>query len=258
MIQKPYYMLDFSASACMFEIRVNDYPVINMNIEGQVSTILPINYAILESGKLNISHIILPLLGETSIHPKAELKYDIKLFDVSNDFVFQKQFGEYKSDPVDESTKLPVITSAKQFTAEVPYKLAAWQEGIEIKEAKEIKEKLLLAYQQISNLINLGKYEDFEQKILNREINMTTSMYLSKTESESRINELIEDFKTGFKVMPIDKNAIFKVYGFGKVFMLKKINGESALYLFNKKTNEELTLDISFYIPKGKTEFEII
>ena len=43
---KPYYMIDFSASACLFEIRINDYPVIQMNIEGRVSSMIPINYAL--------------------------------------------------------------------------------------------------------------------------------------------------------------------------------------------------------------------
>ena len=35
MKNQPYHVIDFSASACLFEIRVNDYPVIHMNVEGQ-------------------------------------------------------------------------------------------------------------------------------------------------------------------------------------------------------------------------------
>ncbi|MBF8455572.1 hypothetical protein IV494_00115 [Kaistella sp. G5-32] len=47
MIKKPYYMIDFSASACLFEIRINDYPVAHMDIAGQVASTIPINFAIL-------------------------------------------------------------------------------------------------------------------------------------------------------------------------------------------------------------------
>lgn len=62
MLKQPYYMLDFSASACLFEIRINDYPVIHMNIPGQIATSIPINYAILNSGIQNILVTILQLL----------------------------------------------------------------------------------------------------------------------------------------------------------------------------------------------------
>lgn len=257
MIQQPYYMIDFSASACMFEILINDYPVISMNVEGQVSTNLPINYSILESGEQVISHKIMPLLGETLIHEKAELKYDIKLFDVSSDFVFKEQFAEYKSEPI-EDKKIPVITYNKKFTAKVPYKLEAWQNGALLKNDDKHKEKLYFAYNEIINLINKGDYNSFQKKITAREHNMTTSMYLDKSESEARVGELVDDFKNGFNTIPVDKNSVFHIYGFGKVAMLKKLNGESGLSLINEKTGEELMLDISFYIPQGSEKFEVI
>lgn len=257
MTQQPYYMIDFSASACMFEILINDYPVISMNVEGQVSTTLPINYSILESGEQVVSHKIFPLLGETSIHEKAELKYDIKLFDVSNDFVFKEQFAEYKSEPI-EDKKIPVIAYNKKFTAKVPYKLEAWQNGTVIKNDDKHKDKLHLAYNEIINLINKGDYNSFQNRITAREHNMAASMYLSKSESEARLEELVEDFKSGFNTVPVDKNSVFHIYGFGKVAMLKKLNGESGLSLINKKTGEELMLDISFYIPQGSGKFEVI
>ncbi len=39
-------MLEFTAISCMFEIRVNDNPVLTMNLSGQASSGFPINYAI--------------------------------------------------------------------------------------------------------------------------------------------------------------------------------------------------------------------
>jgi hypothetical protein len=47
-------------------------------------------------------------------------------------------------------------------------------------------------------------------------------------------------------------------YANDRVAALKKTNGEPALYLFNEETQEELMLDLSFHIPEGKTEFEVI
>lgn len=254
----PYYTIDFSASACMFEIRVNDYPVITMNVEGQVATSIPVNFAILEKGTQSISVIVMPMVGETKLHQKAELKFDIKLFDVVNDFVFKKQIGEYKMQPIDSKKVVPIINYASSFIADVPYKLDAWQKGTNLKDVKDVNEKLIKAYQNISNLINKGDYNAFSKAIEKREYNMTTSMYLSSAESKARVAELVSDFKNGFKVMPISGKSLVHKYGNGKVAAMKKLNGESALYLFSKETKEELMLDITFYIPEGKTEFEVI
>lgn len=252
-----YYMIDFSASACLFEIRVNDYPVIHMNVEGQVGSTIPINYAILKSGIQSISVTILPNIGELQMHPKSEVKFNIKLFDVANDFVFQKQFGDYQSKAVEEQ-KLPIIKYANVFEAEVTYKLDAWQNGVDLNDIDDCKEKLELAYDKIIKMIQNNQFDDYTKLISKREENMAISMYLTKTESEARISELSDDFKSGFKIQPISQDAVMFVCAENKVAFLKKINGESALFLKNEDTEEELILDISFYIPEGKKKFVVI
>ena len=251
-------MIDFSASACTFEIRVNDVPVAGLSVEGQAATAIPVNYAILQSGKQEISAKVLPLLGNVALDQKAELKFDFKLFDIDNDFVFKKQFGEYRFPSVDKAQKLPVLTYNSFFQAEVPYRLNAWQNGENLKDMKHLREKLREAYEDIKNLIDKGQYKLFKERIKIREHNMAVSMYLSQGESESRVEELIADFQSGFKVMPVPEEAVLQQYAYGKVAALKKSNGESALYLKNPKTKEELMIDIAFYIPKGKSEFEVI
>jgi len=257
MINQPYYMLDFSASACMFDIRINDYPVLILNVEGQVSTMLPINNAILESGEQNISARVMPVLGQHELDPNAELKFDIKLFDVANDFVFQKQFNEYKSEPVNEK-KIPALNYESVFWVDVPYKQDAWQNGQKLTDNKKMRSELEIAYNQISDLIKSKNYDKFRQLLANREQNIAKSMYLSENEANARIDDLIEDFENGFNVMPLPNDAVMHIYAYGKVAALKKLNGESALYLYSKKTQENLMLDISFYIPKGKNTFEVI
>lgn len=59
-------------------------------------------------------------------------------------------------------------------------------------------------------------------------------------------------------MLPLSKDALLFLYAENKVAMLKKINGEPALSLENKETEEELMSDIAFYIPKGKEDFEVI
>ncbi len=254
---KPYYMIDFSASACTFEIRVNDYPVITQNIEGQVASIIPINFAILESGNQTITAKTLPIAGQTELDSAADLRFKVLLFDVSNDFVFQEQYEEFQSGPVVEQ-KLPIIIMTGKFVANVPYVLKAWQDGQDLVNIKDVTSKLYTAYNTIASNINSGKYDLFKEKISRRENNMVMSMYLPQTEAQSRLTGLTSDFKSGFKVMPIPHDSVLQFYANNKVVALKKLNGESALYLTNDKTQEELMLDLSFYIPEGKTEFEVI
>ncbi|MBB6240489.1 hypothetical protein HDC90_005166 [Pedobacter sp. AK013] len=257
MIKQPYYMIDFSASACLFEIRINDYPVIHMNVEGQVASNIPINYAILKSGTQSISLTILPNIGDLELHNKSEVKFNIKLFDVANDFVFNQQFGDYQSDPVGEK-KLPIIKYMNSFQADVPYNLDAWQKGRNLKDIDDCRKKLESTYNKIIKIIQDGEYNKYRQLISKRENNMSSAMYLSKEESEERINELINDFNSGFKVRSISKENLMVLYANNKVAILKKLNGESALYLENEETQEELMLDISFYIPEGGSDFEVI
>lgn len=83
-------------------------------------------------------------------------------------------------------------------------------------------------------------------------------MYLSESESQGRVAELIDDFKSGFEIQPISKDAVMFVCANSKAAMLKRPNGESALFLQNLEKEEELMLDISFFMPEGKTEFEVI
>lgn len=255
--QKLYYMVDFSASACLFEVRVNDYPVVSMNMPGQVATSMPINYAILNSGKQGISAVVLPILGEEELGQNAELKFDIKVFDVSNDFVFKRQISSYKTSNISEQ-KIPVIKYVNSFEAEIPYELKSWDDGTDLSTIKNCREKLENVYSEVSRMINQKKYDEFKKMIAKREKTMAISMYLSKEEAEGRINELVADFKSGFEIQPIASDAVMILGADNRVAMLKKPNGEPALFLENKETEEELMLDLAFYIPEGKTEFEVI
>lgn len=257
-MKQPYYMIDFSAGLCMFEIRVNDIPVMTLDLAGQAASVGPMNYAIPESGLQSISATMLPHSGQLTLDPAAMLKFNIKLYDVEKDFVLKEQLAAYKFDPVGKDKKLPVMRHQLTFNATVPYQLKGWQEGTNLKDVEDMNEKLRTAYQHIATLINNKRYDRFKEVIANREHIMITSMYLNLQQASARIDGLIEDFEAGFKVAPIPANAVLQTYGNGKMAALKKINGESALYLVNEETKEELMLDLMFYIPKGKTAFEII
>lgn len=79
------------------------------------------------------------MLGETKLDEKAEMKFDIKVFDVSNDFVFKEMFGVYKSEAINSSNQIPFVKYNSTFIANVSYVLEAWQDEIELNYLKFTK-----------------------------------------------------------------------------------------------------------------------
>jgi len=255
---QPYYQIDFSASHCQFEVRVNDISVLHMEITGQVSTMVPINPGILKSGKQTIAVKILPLSGQPTVTEHAEFNYDIKLFDVSNGFEFKEQLSGFRFPPVDKSKPHTELKHEAFFNAEVPYTVKDYDGAVDLTRILTIKQLLTTAYQQIGTLVDAGNYEGFRKAIALREGIMATTMYLSKGESDARIDDLVNDFKNGFKFESIQHETVMHFYANGRSAALKKNNGESALVFMNKQTGEELMIDVTFYIPAGNTSLQII
>lgn len=257
-MKKLYYMLDFSAFQCFFQIRVNDVEIFSFNVEGQTSIDIPINQGILESGECTVEVKVFPLQGKTELHEKAYAKYKVTVFDLSSgDFVFVEQFEEQRTPPAQKA--IPFTQVSSLFYAEVPYKIDAWQNGINLKDVNfNLKEKLLQEYQKILNRIAEKQYSEIEELYRKKEENTATVMYLNEEEKKERMSKLFNDFSSGFEPVPLSKDSFVEYSAYGKRVCLKNLDGLSALRLENKETEEDLVLDIAFYIPKGKTEFEVI
>jgi len=253
---KPYYVIEFSASTCLFEIRVNDVPVIILDLPGQASSMVPVNFAILENGVQTVDAKMLPHPGQTTVDPNASLEYRVKLYDVSYEFVFKEQLKEYVFPKAEKP--LPYSRKLDQFNAQIPYQLEGWRKGVNLKDVEDAGLKLKRAYDRLALSIRNKQYDQFKNALANRENIMATSMYLSEGESVRRVANLIKDFEDGFEVMPLAPDAVLHYYANGKMAAYRRVNGEPALFLQNLEKKEELSLDLLFYIPEGKTEFEVI
>lgn len=255
---EPYYMINFSAAACLFEIRVNDQPVLTMNLTGQVSTALPINYTISSSGKQQITVKILPILGSSELSKKALLNYSVRFYDTFGGFTLLDTFDGFESEPVKENA-LPIITGGSFFEAEIPYTLKDyWKNGENIEDIKDYHLKIKKAYKEIANTIVKGNYDVLKQKMQDREYNMSTSMYLSAEDSQNRLNGMISDFKNGYDQFIFDEKALPIISAYGKKVSLKSLNGDPALSFGNEKEKEQIMLDLEFYWSKETNSFEII
>jgi hypothetical protein len=259
MIDQPYYIIDFSAVSCMFEIRVNDISVIWMNIPGQVSTRIPINFSISKTGIQEVTVKLLPILGGINLSENTEFKYTIQCFDASNNLSFKSDILEYTFPKIKKNDLLPIKVKVSTFNIEVPYVLSEpWKEGEILTKVKEVKKKLIKSYLEIGNLIANSNFELFKEKIKNRETLMAKSMYLSSKESTRRLDSLIYDFKNGFNNVKLSNDVVVIYSAYNKKASLKRANGEHALSFINVNKKEQIMLDIEFYLPKGSDEFDII
>ncbi|GAA4107055.1 hypothetical protein GCM10022393_01980 [Aquimarina addita] len=258
-MMQPYYMIEFTAVACLFEIRVNDIPVLHMNMPNQISTRIPVNYAITESGKQQISIKILPVLGNLELSEGAEFKYKLELFDTVNGFQYQDEIISYKSQIVEKDTKIPLIVDENLFVATIPYQIKDyWKQGENLKEIDNLKTLVENACNDLLKDISTKNYQDFRQKIKNREENMTSSMYIKPENAKSRISNLEFKFSTGYEALPILGDAVLIYSAYGKKVSLKKLNGDSALTFVNKEKKKQLFLDLEFYMPKDSDELEVL
>jgi hypothetical protein len=258
-MKQPYYMVQFTAISCLFEIRVNDVPIFTMELKGQTSTRIPANLGIYQSGVQEISVKMLPLKGEAKLSPGARLDYNVVLYDVSNGFEHKETFEEYRSDAVKSDSIVPLYTHKSTFKATVPYTMKSyWLDGKDLNKVKDLDDKLRASYKRIASLVKDKKFDIFKDKIANREYNMAASMYLSANEAEGRIQRLLNDFKNDYDLIEFPENTVTVYSSYGKRVSLKRLNGDPALSFVNTEEREQVMLDLEFYYSKDTQQFEII
>lgn len=257
-MKQPYYIIEFSAVNCFLDIRVNDASVLFMESDGQISTVIPINTAILESGRQRIAYNILPLLGESKLRDNVSFSASVFLLDAAERQIDNRE--EINKFILPENTTkipLPAYKSEKLFYADVPYKLNAWQNSVPLEDVKDLRTIVYKAYQKIADLFEQNRTSEFANLISKREENIATALYLSEARKTKRANSLIDVLKDGFKVIPLSDDDIMFIYGYGKLVTLKKKDGSSALLLRNSN-REELNIELMFHLEQGSNELTII
>ncbi|KAA1245318.1 hypothetical protein [Aquimarina sp. RZ0] len=259
-MKKPYYIIKFSAVECRFEIRVNDHPVLTMNVEnGQISSQIPINHAISESGMTEISVSIVPVIGSTQFSNDTKFEYTCNLYTIESGFKFVEAYERYQSPKVHDNQPLSFFANTQNLDVTVNYKLnTLWEQGNDLKDIEDFEIKLRSAYIEIANTIKNKQFKVFEDRIKNREQNIATSMYLSSVDSNARIRGLIQDFENGFDIVNLAEDSIIIYAADGKKASLKRPTGEPALSFEKAEPKEFLMLDLEFYFNKDTGRLEII
>lgn len=261
MTSLPYYMIEFNAISCFFEIRVNDNPVFSLTLESQqMSTNIPLNHGIDTSGPVRVSIKVLPISGEKSLRVETVFDYKIHLYDVAHDqFIFKETLYNYNSPKIDKENPEILLANDSIINALVPYELnTLWKQGKAISKVNDARELLKKEYEKIAYLISNKKFDTYEKMIDLREKNIASSMYLSNMESKNRFTRLIKDFNNGFDKVEFFEPLLLITSAYDRKAALRRPNGDPALSFVNKEIGEQQMLDIEFYYDKKENQFKII
>ncbi|MCW3161097.1 hypothetical protein [Chryseobacterium oryctis] len=278
---------------CNYEVLINDFPVDRYFGEGNgaASGSAPINRAILKSGlqtwKIRIYpiHDIKEINGKVTMLPRntiqegARVEIAIEGIQFKENGDIEKRFGkvvDFKA-PLKKDDKTgknifaeagkPYIEYSGTFQADVPYQLAGWEEGEDLYKLDKstLEKQLLNKYKEYSNWIQNRNLEKIAKSNLNSEKEESQALFYDKQTNQSIINNnYINGWGAeGLKVYPLENYKI-KFFGNGKLATLERSDyvGDPILageYVNKNNKNEEMKVFyLYFYIPKGKTELEVI
>ena len=259
MTDKPYYVIDFSATNCFIDIRVNDVCVFCLNVEGQVGTNIRVNYAILKEGTQRVSYTVLPIAGEISLRENVDFSATLSLYDASGYRIEKiEELNTYKIPENANNSLVPLYKHEAVFHANVPYRIQAWENSADLRDIDGLRELVDKAYKKIEYIFSSGNYAQFIDMIVARENDIATSMYMYDYQKEERVKEFLEILQEGYnKVIPTSPLDIMVVHAYGKLVTLKKPNGRSA-FLLKNSAGEELFLELKFHLPQGSSELVVI
>lgn len=251
------YILNFSAVACPFSIKVNDMPVLELNLKGQISSIIPINNTILRSGDQELSVTINPLKGEKIPSNDASLKVYVTTSDEyrtsEEKHSAEVDFGIDQKTGTNIKDKTLPYTKKLKFKAEVPYSINILDDAVNLSGNPNVKELLMKTYKELLAMIENKEYDKIRLFFEPSESIIAKMLYLGEKEKKERIDGVIEDFsKNNFKAIPLSDDVVVKFYGFGKLARLENKDGSNALAFKNEKATF-MTLDFLFYLPKSDT-----
>jgi hypothetical protein len=250
-IQEPYYVVNFNAKACLFELFLNNVPLFRLDVQGMTGTEFPMNNLILSSGKQQLSVKVMPCLGETTFRKGSAFSTKIVLFDVVDGFKLIKEEQEHEMPSMSENMP-PIYAYTTVFEANVPYRLQAWQNSKDLSEIESLKSLILEEYDRIKYIVENKIYDALKAIVAQREQNAAISMYLSEEQSARRINKLIYNLENGFRLVPLSGSEVLHLYADGKLAALRTMDGNIALWFEHTESKERFSLDLFFHLPDDK------
>lgn len=275
---------------CNYELLINDFPVDRYFGEGNgaASGSVPINTAILNKGEQTWKIRVYPVHDSKEVNGKVtmvprpflqpgarvELSIEGMRFkdngDIENklgkvvDFAAPLKKDDNSGQNILADAGKPYVEYTGTFQADVPYNLKGWKEGEDLSkmDPKKLEQQVLNQFKTFGGWIQNGNLDKIAEAKLNAEKEEAQALFFTKSLNDQYINDFITSWgRKNLKVEPIE-NYSLQFYGDGKIVSLvSNAYKKSPLWASFKNENDEANYTIYslyFYIPKGKTELEVI
>lgn len=257
-MNKNYYVAKIFARKAFVDIRINDIPLLKLDIEDDFTAEIPINYLIESSGCHTLMIRIFPNMGSTLPAKESECSVDILCFDGAGDTLVEKERVCSLRSSGDNKRIIVPDVQEKQFVAEVSYNISRWRDCEKIEENLSISSKVAKYYQKIWNLLSEKNYEGYLDLIQERERIICKSLMLNEENIRTR-NELFFDcLKDGFELCPMKGKKTMEFYAGRRIVSVLDLDLKPAIRFKNFDSGEILTIEILLGIKIGQKEFSII
>lgn len=255
----PYYLVDFNASICNFEIYINDLPAYVHRTGGIIASHYPINHFILESGEQKIKFKIFPLKGEALLKEDAFLKIKVHAYDEYTQN-YENLLEVFNFETPDLSNpQLPLIEVEAEFTAQIPYKIMGWKNSETINKIDEIKTDLTAFYKKIFETAKSQNSKDLYHLLKTRFDEIDLSMYILNEDNLKGINDMFSSLNSGgFILQEFPEFPKINFYDKNRVLNLIREDNNPILYYVNKTANEEFSLPLWVCMKTESSNFEVI
>lgn len=250
--KRPFYQLKIKAASVGFDIRINDFPVLQYNKKENVSTEMeiPINPAILSSGTQALSVRVFPLLDQTLISENGIFEFEINkktdawVYDGKRETIFQTVKMNARN--------LPFWEFETEFEAEVPFSFTAWTKSQDLSKINNLNELLDNAYKKIAKTIEDKNNEEFRE-IVKKTYEVDIMLYEKQNG--------LKGFQTEReRVLPMNTCNI-GLYGNNRLVRYENTELETCLKTeayFNGNTKKVYSYPLFFHLPPGANELELI
>ena len=286
--KEPAYFVSYDNEMCYFEIFVNDIPAFKNFNQPLSSSAFQINPNIFKNGIQKVTCKLYPV-GKTEYSENEQKVFgkDTKLTlkisvadnihqdlqgDMLNEFVTpititKDEYGNNIENFIATGKDYYEASYTFDAKAAVPFNLEGFENAQDLRklDLKTLESKLVKEYVFIRNIYQNREYDNIAKISYNSLRDQFIAEYQTKENIQSIWEELMGAFKnSSFEMQPIE-NYKMVFFAEGKLVALMQttqdnhLRGNTVLWA---KVNHDgglrpLFLNSYFYIPKGKTEFEV-
>lgn len=269
-LNNPYYQLYIDAG-CAMEVLVNDVIVFEWkgkDTEGTAgrSINMPINQALLESGKYKVIGKMYPDYGSEFIVEYNGLSIDFYVASIDNLKATRVKFQPSIEQPwhgMSENIKYPYFEIATEIEVELPFVLDGWQHSVMLSERDkdELFKQVLDYYQQIRLVLkehNASKFLEMSKEKMKLQ---EQAFYFDEERKKDFLQGVSQLFAQNLEVEELNPNELqLEIMGHGKLVRLMHKDGTQPLQFKspNPEKQSNIELEVKLHMRSREKGFSII